>query len=193
LGFIYKETYQKHRGVLFKNKMNKKIAIYCRVSTRDQNPDNQKIILVERAKRENWDYEVFEEKESTRKTRPVKYKLMQMLRRKEYDGVCVLKLDRWARSMLELTNEITELYEKNILFISHRENIDFSTSLGKLQFNIIAAFAQFERDMISERTKDGLARAALEGRKGGRPKGSKDKKPRRKSGYYVRHMNTKKG
>lgn len=172
--------------------MKEKIALYCRVSTRDQHTENQKIILIELAKKSNWDYEVFEEQESTRKTRPVKYKLLQMLRSRKYDGVCVLKLDRWARSTLELVNEVTEFYEKGIKFISHRENIDFSTSMGKLQLSIFSAFAQFERDLISERTLDGLARAALEGRKGGRPKGSKDSKPRRKSGYYLRHAGTKK-
>ena len=165
-----------------------KIAIYCRVSTQEQNPENQVRILQARAESEKWEYEIFLEKESTRKTRPVKYELMQRLRKKEFDGVMILKLDRWARSTLELVNEVTELYEKNIKFISQRENIDFSTSVGRLQFNIFAAFAQFERDLISERTLDGLARARAEGRTGGRPKGKKDSKPRNKSGYYARHI-----
>lgn len=152
-----------------------KIALYCRVSTREQKTDNQKIILEEFAKKSGWDYDVFEEIESTRKTRPIKYKLLQQLRHREYDGVCVLKLDRWARSMIELTNEVTEFHEKNILFFSIRENIDLSTSAGKLQFNIFAAFAQFERDIIRERTLDGLARAKAEGKKLGRPKKNKSK------------------
>lgn len=169
----------------------KKIAIYCRVSTREQNTDNQKYILLDYAKTQDWDFELFEEKESTRKTRPIKYELLRRLRNKEFDGVCVLKLDRWGRSTIELANEITELKDKGIDFISLRDNIDLSTASGQLQFNIISAFAQFERDIIRERTKDGLERAKREGKTLGRPKGSKDKKKRSKGGYYVRHMNTK--
>lgn len=169
----------------------KKVAIYARVSTREQTTDNQKIILLEYAKNQNWDFEFFEEQESTRKTRPIKYDLMQRLRNKEFDSVCVLKLDRWGRSTIELAGEIQELKEKGIDFISLRDNIDLSTASGQLQFNIISAFAQFERDIIRERTLDGLARAKAEGKTLGRPKGSKDKKKRGKSGYYLRHMNTK--
>lgn len=169
----------------------KKIALYCRVSTREQTNENQKIILIEHAKREQWDFEIFEEKESTRKTRPIKYDLMQRLRAREFDGVCVLKLDRWGRSTIELAGEIQELKDKGIDFISIRDNIDLSTATGQLQFNIISSFAQFERDIISERTKDGQARAKAEGKILGRPKGSKDKKKRGKSGYYLRHYNSK--
>jgi DNA invertase Pin-like site-specific DNA recombinase len=149
-----------------------KIALYCRVSTQEQNLDNQKRLLKDFAQKSNWEYTFFEEKESTRKTRPIKYNLLQALRRKEYDGVCVVKLDRWARSTIELINEITELHEKNINFISIRENIDFNTSAGRLQFTIFSAFAQFERDLIRERTLDGLARAKAQGKKLGRPKKS---------------------
>src|SRR6056297_1378517 len=170
----------------------KKIALYARVSTREQNIDNQKNILIEHAIRENWEFDFFEEKESTRKTRPIKYNLLQQLRAREFDGVCVLKLDRWGRSTIELAGEITELKEKGIDFISLRDNIDLSTATGQLQFNIISAFAQFERDIIRERTLDGLARAKAEGKKLGRPKGAKDKKGKRdKSGYWLRHYNSK--
>jgi DNA invertase Pin-like site-specific DNA recombinase len=147
-----------------------KVALYCRVSTNEQNNQNQILILQDYAQKSKWDYIIFEEKESTRKTRPIKYELMQRLRRKEFDAVCVLKLDRWARSTIELINEITELQERNINFISIRENMDFSTSTGKLHFTIICAFAQFERDLIRERTLDGLARARANGRIGGRPR-----------------------
>lgn len=169
----------------------KKVAIYARVSTREQTTDNQKLILLEHAKNQGWNFEFFEEQESTRKTRPVKYNLLQRLRNKEFDAVCVLKLDRWGRSTIELAGEIQELKEREIDFISLRDNIDLSTATGQLQFNIISAFAQFERDIIRERTLDGLARAKAEGKQLGRPKGSKDKKQRGKSGYLLRHTNTK--
>jgi len=146
-----------------------KIALYARISTKDQNLETQRTSLVSFAKKAGWDYEIFQEQESTRKTRPVKYNLLQALRRREYDGVCVVKLDRWARSTIELMNEVTELYEKGIFFFSIRDNIDFSTNMGRLQFSLFAAFAQFERDLIRERTMDGLARARAEGKRLGRP------------------------
>jgi len=157
-----------------------KIALYTRVSTKHQKPQLQRKALEEKAKKEDWEYELFEEKESSRKTRPVKYQLYQRLLRKEFDGVCVWKIDRWARSTQELSREVTTLYSKGVKFISLTDNIDLSSASGKLQFNIISAFAQFERDIISERTKEGLRYAKNVGKRG------PDKKRRRKSGYYRR-------
>lgn len=168
-----------------------KTAIYCRVSTEEQTTENQTIILEEHAKRNDWDYEIFVESESSRKTRPVKEKLLKRLRAKEFDALCVLKLDRWARSIDELILEIKELYEKGIIFISLRDGIDLSTPTGKLQFHMLAAFAEFERDLIRQRTLDGLARARKQGKTLGRPKGRKDQKVRRKSGYHARWSKVK--
>ena len=169
-----------------------KIAIYCRVSTKDQNPENQKLQLEEYANRMNYSYEIFEETESTRRIRPIKQALMTRLRRKEFEGVLVLKLDRWARSLNELLFDISELTDKGIIFMSMRDNIDLATSTGKLQFHILSAFAEFERAMIRERTMDGLSRAKANGKRLGRPSGSKDKKKRRKAGYLLRYTNEEK-
>jgi len=160
-----------------------KVALYIRVSTQDQNLEMQKHVLIDKAKREGWKYEIFEEKESTRKTRPIKYGLYQRLLRKEFDSVCVWKIDRWARSSQELVREITTLFNRGVKFISLTDNIDLSSASGMLQFNIISAFAQFERDIISERTKEGLKHAKNVGKRG------PDKKRRRRSGYYQRWSN----
>lgn len=168
-----------------------KVAIYCRVSTEEQTTENQRIRLVAYCKKNNWDYEVIEEQMTTRKTRPRKNKLLQRLRNKEFDGVIIFKLDRWARSMYELTNEISELHKKGITFISVSDNIDLSSATGKLQFHILSAFAEFERALIRERTIEGLKRAKSQGKKLGRPKGSKDKKIRKKGGYYLRYIKEK--
>lgn len=164
-----------------------RVAIYCRVSTEEQTTDNQEIRLVEYAKRMNYDYQVFKEVMSSRKTRPIKSKVLQKLRNREFDAVLIYKLDRWARSSQELSLEIEELYNKGIMFISQSDNIDLSTATGKLQFQILSAFAEFERNLIRERTLEGLHRAKAQGKQLGRPKGSKDKKVRKKSGYYLRH------
>lgn len=165
-----------------------KYAIYCRVSTQDQHNENQRIELEEYAKRMGHDYEVFEEKESSRNTRPIKQALLQRLRQKEFDGVLVTKLDRWARSISELILESKDLFiAKNISFLSLKDNIDLSTSSGRLVFHIFSAFAEFERDLIRDRTLSGLERAKKEGKQLGRPHGAKDKKVRRKSGYHLRY------
>jgi DNA invertase Pin-like site-specific DNA recombinase len=73
-----------------------KIAIYCRVSSRDQTPDNQRLRLTEYAREKEWEFEVYTEVESTRRSRPVKAELLHELREGQYDGVLVYKLDRWA-------------------------------------------------------------------------------------------------
>lgn len=164
-----------------------KTAIYIRVSKRDMHPENQLLKLKEFAKRNNWKYDVYEEKQSTRKTRPIKEELLNKLRKKEYERLLIYKLDRWARSLPELALEIKELIEKGIIFISLNDNVDLSTATGRLQFHIISSFAEFERDLIRERTLDGLERARRQGKILGRPKGSKDKKKRKKGGYYLRH------
>ncbi len=135
-----------------------KIAIYCRVSTTDQTPENQRIRLTEYAREKGWDFDVYTEVESTRKTRPVKAELLYKLRNRVYDGVLVYKMDHWARSSIELILDINELVKKGIAFISYTENLDFSTSTGRLHVQILSAFAEFERDLISERTKDTFSR-----------------------------------
>lgn len=76
--------------------------------------------LIEKATREGWEYWVFEEKESTRKTRPIKYELYQRLLSKDCDCVCVWKIDRWARSTQELSREVTTLFNKSVKFLTDR-------------------------------------------------------------------------
>ena len=169
-----------------------KIALYNRVSTQDQTTENQKIRLIEYAKTKGYEYDIYEEVMSTRKTRPVKQALLQKLRKGDYTSVIVYRLDRWARSSTELLLEINELINKGINFISISENLDFSTATGKLHFQILSAFAEFERALISERTKEGLRRAEEQGKKLGRPYGAKDKKRRRKSGYLLREAGVRK-
>ncbi len=158
-----------------------KIAIYCRVSSSDQTPDNQRLRLIEYATEKEWAFEVYTEVESTRKSRPVKTELLHKLREGKYEGVLVYKLDRWARSSTELVLEIRELVSKGVVFISYTENLDFSTSTGRLHFQILSAFAEFERDLISERTKEGIYRARIRGKTLGRPKRFKRQEKEEKS------------
>lgn len=163
-----------------------KVALYVRVSTQDQTVENQILRLTEFVNAKGWTYEVFSEVMSTRKTRPVKQELLAKLRQNQYDAVVVYKLDRWARSSTKLILETKELIDKGVGFISVSDNLDFNTAAGKLHFQILSAFAEFERSLISERTKEGIYRARNSGKILGRPKGAKDKKRRRKSGYLLR-------
>lgn len=152
-----------------------KVAIYLRVSTQDQNLENQKIPLCQYAEKMGWDYEIFEEKETTRKTRPVQWELYNRLLKREFDGLLIYKFDRWARSTKELVEHIENLLSKGLKIISYSESVDLSSSMGRAMLTIISAFAQLERDIIRERTLAGLARAKAQGKKLGRP--------RKKRGY----------
>lgn len=166
----------------------KDIALYCRVSLSNgtQTTENQRIRLIEYAERNGFTYDIFEEVESTRKTRPVKQALLAELRAGKYDAVVVYKLDRWARSSTELILDTKELIDKGIGFISISDNLDFGTASGKLHFQILSAFAEFERELIRERTIEGLRRSKMQGKTPGRPKGSKDSSKRKRSGYILR-------
>jgi putative DNA-invertase from lambdoid prophage Rac len=174
------------------NKLNKKIALYCRVSKHSQTTENQKIRLLQYATDNKLKYDLYDEVESTRKTRPIKQAVLSKLRSGEYSAVIVFKLDRWARSSRELLLEIQELVDKGIGFISVSDNLDFTSSVGRLHFQILSAFSEFERSLISERTKEGLIRARSQNKQLGRPKGSKDSKPRPKSGYMLREVSKRK-
>jgi putative DNA-invertase from lambdoid prophage Rac len=165
----------------------KKIALYVRVSTAEQTVENQKIRLVDYAVKNGFSYDIFEETESTRKTRPVKQALLARLRNHEYDAVVVYKLDRWARSSMELILDTKELLDKGIGFISISDNLDFDSAAGKLHFHILSAFAEFERELIRQRTVCSLQRLKANGYKfPGRCKGSKDRRKRKTDGYFVR-------
>jgi putative DNA-invertase from lambdoid prophage Rac len=121
--------------------------------------------LVEHAKRLGWQYEVFEEIESTTRSRPVKANLLQRLRRNEYHGIVVCRLDRYARSTTELLLEIQELVKKGIEFHSLTEQLDFGTASGRLHLAVLSAFAEFERSLLRERVIAGQQRAKLSGKK----------------------------
>jgi len=164
------------------------VAIYVRNSTTEerQNPETQIRPLKERCVREGWDYEIFQEFASgAKESRPELDRMFQRIRNKEFHAIMVWRLDRLGRSVKHLLQLIEELKNKDVKFISLTEGFDTTTAQGELFFHIASAFAQFERKLIQER-------ARAEGKALGRPKGSKDKKRRTKSGYYLRWAKGKK-
>jgi DNA invertase Pin-like site-specific DNA recombinase len=147
-----------------------KLAMYIRVSKRDMNPENQERQLIKYCMDKGYEYEIFEEKESTRNTRPIKQLVMAHIRTGSLGGVIIWKLDRWARSLQELVMDINEITARNKQFIVVTQPIDTTTASGRLQMQILSAFAEFEREMIRERTIAGLERAKAQGKKLGRPR-----------------------
>ncbi|MEQ9404788.1 MAG: recombinase family protein [Cyclobacteriaceae bacterium] len=140
---------------------------YARVSTQDQKLELQ-ISELEKYGCEK----VFREKKSAVKERPQLDKLLAHLRKG--DAVVVWKLDRLGRSLRHLIDLVALFKEKGVDFVSLNDNIDTTTIQGRLIFNIFASFAEFERELISERTKAGLKSAREQGRVGGRKPGLTD-------------------
>ncbi len=135
---------------------------YARVSTDDQNEDSQ-IDSLESAGCER----IYIEKCSGKsKQRPELERMIDALR--EGDIVVVQRLDRLGRNLKDLIELLDGFKEQGIKFISLNESIDTTTAVGELAFHMIGAIAQFERRLISERTKAGLKAARARGRKGGR-------------------------
>ena len=142
---------------------------YARVSSKDQNLDLQIDALKEAGCKE-----IFHEVVSGAKTERVELdRLMNKVR--EGDILVIWKLDRLGRSLKHLVSLVNELTEKGIGLRSLNDPIDTTTSQGRLIFNIFASLAEFERDLIRERTQAGLQAARARGKKGGRPKGLSDK------------------
>jgi DNA invertase Pin-like site-specific DNA recombinase len=136
---------------------------YARVSTTDQQPQLQ-VDALQRA----GCYRVFTETASgARADRPVLEQVLDQLR--PGDTLVVWKLDRLGRSLRHLVDTISGLADRGIGFRSLQEAIDTTTPGGKLVFHVFAALAEFERDLIRERTTAGLAAARARGRHGGRP------------------------
>ena len=138
---------------------------YARVSSLDQNLDLQMDAL------KNAGCEViYQEKVSGKNIeRPELNKLFAKLRAE--DTVIVWKLDRLGRSLRDLIDLVAEMQKLEVNFVSVQDSINTATATGRFTFNIFASLAEFEREIISERTKAGLASARARGRKGGRPKG----------------------
>ncbi|MBY5963636.1 recombinase family protein [Marinobacter nauticus] len=135
---------------------------YARVSTQDQNPELQ-VDALEKAGAE----QVFQEKfTGTLRERPELSQCLRMLR--QGDVLVVWKLDRLARSLKDLVEIVQDLQDRGIGFKSLTESIDTTSSGGRLVFHIFGALAEFERDLIRERTMAGLEAARARGRKGGR-------------------------
>lgn len=150
-----------------------RVGVYARVSTVDQNTENQLIELRRYCEARKWtvtqefiDHGVSGSKES----RPALNELMVAAKRPGFDALLVSRLDRLGRNLRHLILTLDELTALGIHFVSLGEGIDTSTPAGRLQLHVLGAIAEFERARIGERVRMGLARAKAEGRRLGRPR-----------------------
>lgn len=137
---------------------------YARVSTVEQNTDEQKARLKTAGA-----IRVFEDVISGRKfDRPGLNELIKQAR--PGDSLCVIRLDRLGRSLKELLETVDDLKARGINLVSLEEKLDTSSAAGELVFHVFGAIAHFERRLISERTRDGIAAARKRGKYPGRPR-----------------------
>ena len=165
-----------------KSEKIRKCVIYARVSKEELTLEHQinacKTFISQQMDKV---IDIYSDKVSgTKSRRPELNRLLNDMRIGKFDLVVIWKLDRLGRSLQHLLRIVDEFKKYNIDFVCVSQNIDTSTASGNFTFHILGSVAEFERTLISERTKEGLKNAKNVGKRG------KDKKPRRKSGYYMR-------
>jgi putative DNA-invertase from lambdoid prophage Rac len=148
-----------------------KIALYARVSTHDQQTLPMQLSAMRAyARRKGWPVTVkIEEIGSGAASRPRREELLRAARRKEIDTIIVWRLDRWGRSLVDLVTTLQELAALKVGFVSLSEALDLTTPSGRAFAGMLAVFAEFERDILRDRVKAGIAQARKDGRPHGRP------------------------
>jgi DNA invertase Pin-like site-specific DNA recombinase len=152
----------------------RRVAIYARVSTQDQDPQMQLRELRAYAKSRTFTvaYEFIDHVSGATSERPQLSQLWHTARARKIDTVLVWKFDRFARSTKQLIDALEEFRHLGVDFISITEQIDTGSPMGKAMFTVISAIAEFERSLISERVRSGIAKARAQGKQHGRPKTS---------------------
>lgn len=154
--------------------MGKRVAIYARVSTDGQTTENQLRELRDVAQRHGWTIcREFVDRGISgakgREGRPQFDALHTAIARKEFDLVAAWSVDRLGRSLGDLVDFLRQVHAKGIGLYLHQQGLDTTTPAGKALFGMMGVFAEFERAMIQERVKAGLARARAKGQRLGRP------------------------
>lgn len=160
-----------------------KCAIYCRVSTTDQNCQRQKDELVPYAARLGWEVlGVFTEVASGGKDdRTERRRIIELSQKGQIDAILVSELSRWGRSTDDLLRTLSNLTNWKVSLIAlNGLQVDMSSPTGKLMVTILAGVSQFERELLGERVRSGLAAARQRGRIGGRPRGLSTKLRRKR-------------
>jgi DNA invertase Pin-like site-specific DNA recombinase len=162
-----------------------RVGIYARVSTQDQQTLPMQLERMrEYITNRGWTLTAeVQEVGSGAKTRPKREELLRMAKRREIDAILVWKLDRFGRSLADLVITLNELREIGVVFVSLTESLDFSTPSGRAMAGMLSTFAEFERDIIRERVKAGIASAREKGKPHGRPQTAAKKRDEIKKLY----------
>ncbi len=162
------------RGLgVIKAKKIEKVGIYASISNADQQTlPMQMQALKKYAKQRDWKVAMAIEETGSGavNNRPQRELLLKAARQREIDNIIVWRLDRWGRSITDLLSTLEELSVLKVGFISISEALDLTTATGKAMAGLLAVFAQFERDLLRERVKAGIAHAKQLGKPHGRPK-----------------------
>lgn len=147
-------------------------AVYARVSTVDQEPENQLAEIRRYVAARGWTAVEFVDRgvSGAKDRRPALDAMLQAARRRKVDVIVCWRLDRLGRNLRHLVTLLEELTTLGVAFVSLNEGIDATTPAGRLQMAVLGAIAEFERDRIAERVKAGLARAKAQGKRLGRPR-----------------------
>ncbi len=146
-------------------------GVYARVSTNDQQTLPMQLrALRDYAGRRGWTIAVqIKEVGSGAAQRQMREKLMEAARRRQVDVVLVWRLDRWGRSVADLLATLQELEHLGVGFVSLTEALDLTTPAGRAMAGLLAVFAEFEREVLRERVRAGMAHARANGKRLGRP------------------------
>jgi DNA invertase Pin-like site-specific DNA recombinase len=151
-----------------------KAAIYARVSTLDQNADNQLLELRHYVQARGWTGTEFVDHgvSGTKESRPALDALMRDAKRRRFDVLVCWRLDRLGRNLRHLILLLDELHVLGIGFVTLGEGIDTTSPAGRLVLHVLGAISEFERERVRERVRAGLKRARRQGKALGRPKGA---------------------
>ena len=147
-------------------------AVYARVSTLDQEPENQLAELRRYCEARGWTAVEYVDRgvSGSKDRRPALDELLKDAKRRKFDVLVCWRLDRLGRNLKHLITLLDELQALGVAFVSLAEGIDATTPAGKLQMHILGAIAEFERGRIRERVVAGLHRARTQGKRLGRPR-----------------------
>jgi putative DNA-invertase from lambdoid prophage Rac len=152
-------------------------GLYARVSTHDQQTLSLQVSAMQSyAHQRGWDPVLcIEEVGSGSQERMQRGVILQAAKKREIDVIVVWRLDRWGRSVVDLLSTLQEFSELGVGFVSITEAFDLTTSAGRAMAGLFAVFAEFEREMLRERVKAGIAHAREQGKRMGRPPTARQK------------------
>ena len=160
------------REVFGQGRTETRAGLYARVSTHDQQTLPMQLAAMRQyARKRGWTVAIeVQEVASGAKDRPERQRIVDAAKRRDVDAIVVWRLDRWGRSVADLVTTLHDLTTVDVGFISLNEALDLTTPSGRALAGMLAVFAEFERDILRDRVRAGIAQARKEGKPHGRPK-----------------------